>query len=76
VHIPAYVKIPATTDEDRPGVGEIRGAATGEVRKVLGPVTYLVENNENVCKKHVNQMMEKHTMDNAQSDMPERNVSE
>lgn len=46
------------------------------MKKVLSPVTYLVEINENVCKKHVNQMMENHTMGSAQPDRSEWNISE
>lgn len=49
----------------------------GKVKKVLSPVTYLVETEDmHECKKHVNQMIGANTVDSPQPDTSEWNIYE
>lgn len=57
--------------------GESDKWVPGKVKKVLSPVTYLVETKDmHECKKHVNQMIGANTVDSPQPDTSEWNIYE
>ena len=57
--------------------GEKEKWVPGKVKKVLSPVTYIVETDDMYeCKKHVNQMIGANTLDSPQPDATEWNVSD